>query len=187
VRGHIGCGRFVVCAWAHWLRPEWCVCVDTQRDTQHITSSPLPGYLRRHHSSVPLSTALSHSPRTSGVRGHITYNDGTHQPLCHPVVTAPAQPTHHNSRAVSQHDKQEPPAEPLCVCGDVGREVIRLTHSQGNLIQGQGPYLLLTPYTHGVPHADCESPCAVTRTNALLPPGRKALETCPPSGIEPCT
>jgi hypothetical protein len=67
----------------------------------------------------------------------------------------------------------------LCVCGDVGREVIRLTHSQGNLIQGQGPYLLLTPYTHGVPHVDCEGPCAVTRTNPLLPPGRKALETCP--------
>jgi hypothetical protein len=66
-----------------------------------------------------------------------------------------------------------------CVCGDVGREVIRLTHSQGNLIQGQGPYLLLTPYTHGVPHVDCEGPCAVTRTNPLLPPGRKALETCP--------
>jgi hypothetical protein len=68
---------------------------------------------------------------------------------------------------------------PACVCGDVGREVIRLTHSQGNLIQGQGPYLLLTPYTHGVPHVDCEGPCAVTRTNPLLPPGRKALETCP--------
>jgi hypothetical protein len=34
----------------------------------------------------------------------------------------------------------------VCVCGDVGREVIRLTHSQGKLIQGQGPYLLLTPY-----------------------------------------
>jgi hypothetical protein len=67
----------------------------------------------------------------------------------------------------------------MCVCGDVGREVIRLTHSQGNLIQGQGPYLLLTPYTHGVPHVDCEGPCAVTRTNLLLPPGRKALGTCP--------
>jgi hypothetical protein len=66
-----------------------------------------------------------------------------------------------------------------CVCGDVGREVIRLTHSQGNLIQGQGPYLLLTPYTHGVPYMDCEGPCDVTRTNPLLPPGRKALETCP--------
>jgi hypothetical protein len=66
-----------------------------------------------------------------------------------------------------------------CVCGDVGREVIRLTHSQGNLIHGQGPYLLLTPYTHGVPHVDCEGPCDVTRTNPLLPPGRKALETCP--------
>jgi hypothetical protein len=63
----------------------------------------------------------------------------------------------------------------VCVCGDVGREVIRLTHSQGNLIQGQGPYLLLTPYTHGVPHVDCEGPCAVTRTNPLLPPGRKDI------------
>jgi hypothetical protein len=48
----------------------------------------------------------------------------------------------------------------LCVCGDVGREVIRLTHFQGQS-QGQGPYLLLTPYTHGVPHVDCEGPCAV--------------------------
>jgi hypothetical protein len=66
-----------------------------------------------------------------------------------------------------------------CVCGDVGREVIRLTHFQGDLTQGQGPYLLLTPYTHGVPHVDCEGPCAVTRTNLLLPPGRKAPETCP--------
>jgi hypothetical protein len=82
----------------------------------------------------------------------------------------------------------------VCVCGDVGREVIRLTHSQGNLIQGQGPYLLLTPYTHGVPHVDCEGPCAVTRTNPLLPPGRKALETCPhqeskcvPREMERCT
>jgi hypothetical protein len=82
----------------------------------------------------------------------------------------------------------------LCVCGDVGREVIRLTHSQGNLIQGQGPYLLLTPYTHGVPHVDCEGPCDVTRTNPLLPPGRKDLETCPhqeptrvPSEMQRCT
>jgi hypothetical protein len=48
----------------------------------------------------------------------------------------------------------------LCVCGDVGREVIRLTHFQGQS-QEQGPYLLLTPYTHGVPHVDCEGPCAV--------------------------
>jgi hypothetical protein len=48
----------------------------------------------------------------------------------------------------------------LCVCGDVGREVIRLTHFQGQS-QGQGPYLLLKPYTHGVPHVDCEGPCAV--------------------------
>jgi hypothetical protein len=29
-----------------------------------------------------------------------------------------------------------------CVCGDEGREVIRLTHFQGQS-QGQGPYLLL--------------------------------------------
>jgi hypothetical protein len=65
----------------------------------------------------------------------------------------------------------------LCVCGDVGREVIRLTHFQGQS-QGQGPYLLLTLYTHGVPHVDCEGPCAVTRTNPLLPPGGKAPETC---------
>jgi hypothetical protein len=64
------------------------------------------------------------------------------------------------------------------VGGDVGREVIRLTHFQGQS-QGQGPYLLLTPYTHGVPHVDCEGPCAVTRTNPLLPPGGKAPETCP--------
>jgi hypothetical protein len=34
------------------------------------------------------------------------------------------------------------------VCGDVGREVIRLTHFQGDLTQGQGPYLLLTPYPY---------------------------------------
>jgi hypothetical protein len=61
----------------------------------------------------------------------------------------------------------------IYVCGDVGREVIRLTHFQGQS-QGQGPYLLLTPYTHGVPHVDCEGPCAVTRTNPLLPPGGKA-------------
>jgi hypothetical protein len=52
------------------------------------------------------------------------------------------------------------------VCGDVGREVIRLTHFQGQS-QGQGPYLLLTPYTHGVPHVDCEGPCAVTRTQGF--------------------
>ena len=33
--------------------------------------------------------------------------------------------------------------------------------------------------THmGVPHVDCEGPCAVTQTNPLLPPGRKAPETC---------
>jgi hypothetical protein len=56
----------------------------------------------------------------------------------------------------------------VCVCGDVGREVIRLTHSQGNLIQGQRPCLLLTPYTHGVPHVDCEGPCAVTRIMAAI-------------------
>jgi hypothetical protein len=54
----------------------------------------------------------------------------------------------------------------LRVCGDVGREVIWLTHFQGQS-QRQGPYLL-TPYTHGVPHVDCEGPCALTRTNPLL-------------------
>jgi len=32
-----------------------------------------------------------------------------------------------------------------------GREVIRLAHFQGGSAQGQAPYLLLTPYTHGVP------------------------------------
>jgi serine/threonine protein kinase len=37
----------------------------------------------------------------------------------------------------------------ICVCGDVGREVIRLTHFQGQS-QGQGPYLLLyTVHTWG--------------------------------------
>jgi hypothetical protein len=66
----------------------------------------------------------------------------------------------------------------VCVCGEVGREVIRLTHFQGQS-QGQGPYLLLTPYTHGVPHVDCEGPCVVTRTKPLLPPGGKAPKTCP--------
>jgi hypothetical protein len=65
----------------------------------------------------------------------------------------------------------------MCVCGDVGREVIRLTHFQGDLTQGQGPYLLLTPYTHGVPHVDCEGPCAVTRTIFLLP----HMTNCSPS------
>jgi hypothetical protein len=63
-----------------------------------------------------------------------------------------------------QHQGQQRPRQGhMCVWGDVGREVIRLTHSQGNLIQGQGPYLLLTPYTHGVPHVDCEGSCAVTQ------------------------
>jgi hypothetical protein len=77
-------------------------------------------------------------------------------------------------------DRLQPWTRLACnVCGDVGREVIPLyTHFQGQS-QGQGPYLLLTPYTHGVPHVDCEGPCAVTRTNPLLPPGGKALETCP--------
>jgi hypothetical protein len=60
-----------------------------------------------------------------------------------------------------QETKQQ---QHICVCGDVGREVIRLTHSQGNLIQGQGPYLLLTPYTHGVPHMDCEGHVLYTCT-----------------------
>jgi hypothetical protein len=59
------------------------------------------------------------------------------------------------------------------VGGDVGREVIRL-HTDPE-IRGTGAYLLLTPYTHGAPHVDCEGPCAVTRTNLLLPPGRKVF------------
>jgi hypothetical protein len=45
--------------------------------------------------------------------------------------------------------------------------------------RGAGAYQLLTPYTHGVPHEDCEGPSAVTRANLLLPPGRKAPETRP--------
>jgi hypothetical protein len=57
-----------------------------------------------------------------------------------------------------------------CVCGDVGREVIRLTHFQGQS-QGQGPYLLLTPYTHGVPHVDCEGPCAVAKGSCITGSG----------------
>jgi hypothetical protein len=56
----------------------------------------------------------------------------------------------------------------FCVCGDGGREVIRLQTDPEN--QGTGAYLLLTPYTHGVPHVDCEGPCAATRTSLLLPP-----------------
>jgi hypothetical protein len=53
--------------------------------------------------------------------------------------------------------------------------VIRLHTDPEN--RGTGAYQLLTPYTHGVPHVDCEGPSAVTRTNLLLPPGRKAPET----------
>jgi hypothetical protein len=63
------------------------------------------------------------------------------------------------------------------VCGDVGREFSRHTHFQGQS-QGQGPYLLLTPYTHGVPHVDCEGPCAVTRTNPLY--GVRLARLLPP-------
>jgi hypothetical protein len=47
----------------------------------------------------------------------------------------------------------------MCVCGDGGREVICLHTDPEN--RGTGAYLLLTPYTHGVPHVDCEGPCAV--------------------------
>jgi hypothetical protein len=55
--------------------------------------------------------------------------------------------------------------------------VIRLHTDAEN--RGTGAYQLLTPYKHGVPHVDCEGPSAVTRTNLLLPPGRKAPETRP--------
>jgi hypothetical protein len=51
--------------------------------------------------------------------------------------------------------------------------VIRLHTDPEN--RGTGAYQLLTPYTHGVPHVDCEGPSAVTRTNLLLPPGRKVM------------
>ena len=44
--------------------------------------------------------------------------------------------------------------------------VIRLHTDPEN--RGTGAYQLLTPYTHGVPHVDCEGPSAVTRTNLLL-------------------
>jgi hypothetical protein len=50
--------------------------------------------------------------------------------------------------------------------GDGGRVVIRLHTDPENW--GTGAYQLLTPYTHGVPHVDCEGPSAVTRTNPLL-------------------
>ncbi len=66
----------------------------------------------------------------------------------------------------------------LYVCsGDEGRVVIRLHTDPEN--RGTGAYQLLTPYTHGVPHVDCEGPSAVTRTNLPLPPGRKAPATRP--------
>jgi hypothetical protein len=52
--------------------------------------------------------------------------------------------------------------------------VIRLHTDPEN--RGTGAYQLLTPYTHGVPHVDCEGPSAVTRTSLLLPPGRKTPE-----------
>jgi hypothetical protein len=71
------------------------------------------------------------------------------------------------------------------VCGDVGREVIRLTHFQGQS-QGQGPYLLLTPYTHGVPHVDCEGPCAVTRTNPIMLRARLSAVFCAVSSSDKC-
>jgi hypothetical protein len=44
--------------------------------------------------------------------------------------------------------------------------VIRLHTDPEN--QGTGAYQLLTPYTHGVPHVDCEGPSAVTRTNQIM-------------------
>mgnify|MGYP001807282360 CR=1 FL=1 len=65
----------------------------------------------------------------------------------------------------------------ICMCGDGGRVVIGLHTDPEN--RGTGAYQLLTLYTHGVPHVDCEGPNAVTRTNLLLPPGRKALKTHP--------
>jgi hypothetical protein len=49
----------------------------------------------------------------------------------------------------------------LCmyVCGDGGRVVIRLrTHPENPC---RGAYQLLAPYTHGVPHVDCEGPSVV--------------------------
>jgi hypothetical protein len=58
--------------------------------------------------------------------------------------------------------------------GGGGREVIHLHAHPKN--RGRWAYLLLT---YGVPHVDWDDPCAVTRTNFLLPPGRTALETCP--------
>ena len=45
--------------------------------------------------------------------------------------------------------------------GDGGRVVIRLHTDPEN--RGTGAYQLLTPYTHGVPHVDCEGLSAVTQ------------------------
>jgi hypothetical protein len=75
-----------------------------------------------------------------------------------------------------------PTCRQIYVCGDVGREVIRLTHFQGDLTQGQGPYLLLTPYTHGVPHVDCEGPWCCDPNQSPAATRRKAPETCPHQG-----
>jgi len=56
----------------------------------------------------------------------------------------------------------------VCVCVDEGREVIWLTHFQGDLPQGQGPYLHLahmgcltwTVWAHGADNtADYNGDC----------------------------
>ena len=41
------------------------------------------------------------------------------------------------------------------MCGDGGRVVIHLHTDPEN--QGTGASQLLTPYTHGVPHVDCQA------------------------------
>jgi hypothetical protein len=54
--------------------------------------------------------------------------------------------------------------------------VIRLHTDPEN--RGTGAYQLLTPYTHGVPHVDCEGPSAVTRTNNGIIVGMVVLGLC---------
>jgi hypothetical protein len=73
----------------------------------------------------------------------------------------------------------------ICVCGDGAREVIRLHTDPKN--RGTGAYLLLTPYTHGVPHVDCEGPlgCDPNRSHAAT--RKEGPRNLPASGIEPCT
>jgi hypothetical protein len=44
----------------------------------------------------------------------------------------------------------------IYVSGDGGRVVIRLHTDPEN--RGTGAYQLLIPYTHGVPHVDCDGP-----------------------------